>query len=363
MPVAALTSVSAAPRWRRWFRILAPLAVLLAVALLDLFTSRRSVVLGLVIVVPLLAAFLVNVILTVAYGIVSTVTSVLLGFNDHMYNGGDATAGQWIRIAAVVMTSIAAVLFARRRVSHEQHLLQMTHVAEVAQFAILAPIPPRLAGLALAEQYVSAAVDARIGGDLYAAVDTPFGVRLLIGDVRGKGLEAVRLASYLLGAFRERAAERDDLLVLLDDLDRAVARVAEDEDFVTAVVAQVAPDGALTIVNAGHPAPLLLRRGVSVVLRPPVRRPPLGISGECTALTVALQRGDRVLLYTDGLGEARHRVDGTFFPLREFATPALSAGTLEEGLVGVQRAVRDWTGGALTDDVALLAVEVLTIES
>jgi serine phosphatase RsbU (regulator of sigma subunit) len=233
-------------------------------------------------------------------------------------------------------------------------------VAEVAQHAILAPIPPRLAGLALAQQYTSAATDARIGGDLFAAVDTLYGVRLLIGDVRGKGLEAVRLASHLLGAFRERADEGPDLVVLLADLDRAVRRVGEDEDFVTAVIAQVA-GGKLTVVNAGHPAPLLVRRGVVVVLRPPVRCPPLGLAGESAVLSVDLQVGDRLLLYTDGLGEARHRTDGTFFPVSEFAGPALSSGTLEEGLVGVQRALRDWTGGALADDVALLAVEVLEV--
>ncbi|MDX6256576.1 MAG: hypothetical protein QOJ11_2910 [Frankiales bacterium] len=348
---------------RRVIRLLVPLAVIVAVAGLDLSINHRTVVLGLVATAPLLAANLVGVPLTTAYAVLATVTAVVLGFTDDLYDTPDDRSGQVIRITAVVLAGIAGVLAARRRVAREAHLLQLTRVAEVAQHAILAPIPPRLAGLALAEQYTSAAVDARIGGDLYAAVDTPYGVRLLIGDVRGKGLEAVRLASHLLGAFRERADERQDLLVLLADLDRAVRRVAEDEDFVTAAIAQITPDGKLTVVNAGHPAPLLLRHGVAIVLRPPFRCPPLGLSGDCALLTIDLQVGDRLLMYTDGLGEARHRQDRSFFPLQQFATPALSSGTLDEGLVGVQRAVRDWTGGVLTDDVALLAVEVLQRET
>ncbi len=347
--------------WRRILRTLAPLAVIVAVTVLDLTSAKQTVVLGLVATAPLLAANLVGARLTALYAALSLVAAVLLGFSDHLYDTADQRGGQVVRISAVVLAGVVGVLAARRRLSREAHLRQMTRVAEVAQYAVLAPIPPRLAGLALAEQYTSAAVDARIGGDLYAAVDTPFGVRLLIGDVRGKGLDAVRLASTLLGAFRERADEREDLLVLLADLDRAVRRVAEDEDFVTAVVAQVTPDGTLGVVNAGHPAPLLIRAGVATVLRPPVRCPPLGLSGDCETLVVHVEPGDRVLMYTDGLGEARHHSDGTFFPLRRMATPALSSGTLDEGLRGVQESVRDWTGGSLSDDVALLAVEVLTV--
>ncbi|BEP13211.1 PP2C family protein-serine/threonine phosphatase [Acidothermaceae bacterium B102] len=347
--------------WRRSVRVLAPLVVIAAVSILDLANSRQTVVLGLVATAPLLAANLVGMRLTAVYGVLSLVAAVLLGFTDDLYSTSAQRTGQVVRISAVSIAGIIGVLAARRRMRHEAHLQSVTRVAEVAQYAVLAPIPPRLAGLALAEQYTSAAIDARIGGDLYAAVDTPFGVRLLIGDVRGKGLEAVRLASTLLGAFRERADERDDLRVLLHDLDRAVRRVADDEDFVTAVVAQVTPDGTLSLANAGHPAPLLLRAGIATVLRPPSRCPPLGMADECEVLTVELEVGDRLLLYTDGLGEARHRTDGSFFPLRRMATPALSSGSLDEGLRGVQESVRDWTGGALSDDVALLAVEVLEV--
>ena len=60
-----------------------------------------------------------------------------------------------------------------------------------------------------------------------------YGVRMIIGDVRGKGLEAVRLASIVLGSYRHVAYERADLRTIVADLDRAVARSVGDEDFVT----------------------------------------------------------------------------------------------------------------------------------
>ena len=91
-------------------------------------------------------------------------------------------------------------------------------------------------------------------------MDTPYGVRMIIGDVRGKGLDAVRLASIVLGSYRHVAYERADLRAIVADLDRAVARSVGDEDFVTAAVVEER-GGTLTIVNCGHPAPLLLRRG------------------------------------------------------------------------------------------------------
>src|SRR5204863_458858 len=81
-----------------------------------------------------------------------------------------------------------------------------------------------------------------------------------IGDVRGKGLDAVRLASIVLGSYRHVAYERADLRAIVADLDRAVARSVGDEDFVTAALVEER-GGTLTIVNCGHPAPLLLRRG------------------------------------------------------------------------------------------------------
>jgi sigma-B regulation protein RsbU (phosphoserine phosphatase) len=103
-------------------------------------------------------------------------------------------------------------------------------------------------------------------------VETPHGVRLLVGDVRGKGLDAVRLAGVVLGSFRDAAQDRPDLAQVAAALDRSVTRAIGREDFVTAVVVQVAADGSAIVLNCGHPALLLVRAGRATGLDPPSRR-------------------------------------------------------------------------------------------
>ena len=156
---------------------------------------------------------------------------------------------------------------------------------------------------------------------------------MIIGDVRGKGLDAVRLASIVLGSYRHVAYERADLRAIVADLDRAVARSVGDEDFVTAALVEER-GGTLTIVNCGHPAPLLLRRGEVIPLEPPAPAPPLGFMPVARPRVERLEPGDRLLLYTDGLAEARR--DGEFFPTAERAWRLLGHGTVgrRAGLAG-----------------------------
>jgi serine phosphatase RsbU (regulator of sigma subunit) len=201
---------------------------------------------------------------------------------------------------------------------------------------------------------VSASAAADIGGDLYEALDTPFGVRMVIGDVRGKGIDAVRLASLVLGAFRLVAFERPDLGSIVADLDRAVARSVGEEDFVTAAFVEER-GGTLTVVNCGHPAPLLLRRGRVIALEPPRSAPPLGFAPDAPARVEHLEPGDRLLLYTDGLAEARRA--GEFFPTAERAWALLGHGTVEHGLSSLETALAEWVRGQFDDDIALLLLE------
>ena len=98
-------------------------------------------------------------------------------------------------------------------------LAEITRIAEVVQHAILPPVPRRAGNLNLCTAYVSAAREALIGGDLYEIVAVPGAVRLIIGDVRGKGLDAVRLATVVLGEFRAAAVERDDIAALARQMD------------------------------------------------------------------------------------------------------------------------------------------------
>lgn len=133
----------------------------------------------------------------------------------------------------------------------------MRQVAEAAQRVLLRPVPRRAGDLRVALSYTSAAAEARIGGDLYEVVTTPQGVRLLIGDVQGKGLAAVETAAWVLGAFREAAYDEADLGDIGDRLEASLARHLGGEQFVTAIIAEI-HDKEMSLVNFGHPAPLLI---------------------------------------------------------------------------------------------------------
>src|SRR5690349_24022553 len=117
-------------------------------------------------------------------------------------------------------------------------------VAEVAQRAILAPPPPRTGPLLLSARYLSAAVEAQVGGDLYEVVPGESSVRVLVGDVRGKGLSAVRTATVVIGEFRAVAADTDDVVHIAREVDRRIQPYLTDpEDFVTGVFVDIDLDG------------------------------------------------------------------------------------------------------------------------
>jgi len=252
-------------------------------------------------------------------------------------------------IAAPAAVSAAAVLSAAGVVLNrpgrrdragvtpaEQKLASVTSVAEVVQRALLPPLPRRVGPLELEVVYLAAAAEARVGGDLYEVARTPFGIRLVVGDARGKGLEAVESAAGVLGVFREVAHEVYTLAEMARRLDASLARrpaagqadcSSPCEEFVTAVLAEIDPCvGRLTLYNCGHPPPILLspcgqgrqhdRRGRTGLAAPtvtavevPSPAPPLRLLplGDCSAAgrTLPFPAGGALLFYTDGVTEAR----------------------------------------------------------
>src|SRR5205085_3145870 len=137
------------------------------------------------------------------------------------------------RVLVVAVGAGLAVWLAYGRARRETALLQLTQVAEAAQRAILRAIPRRAGPVSLSARYLSASADALIGGDFYDVATTPFGVRAILGDVRGKGLDAVRLATMMLRSFREHAYGRASLVDLAAEMDRSLAAELSAEDFVT----------------------------------------------------------------------------------------------------------------------------------
>jgi serine phosphatase RsbU (regulator of sigma subunit) len=234
-----------------------------------------------------------------------------------------------------------------------ERLAGVTLVAEAAQRAILAPPPPRVGPVALTARYISAAVEARIGGDLYEVVGRESAVRLLVGDVRGKGLAAVRTATVVLGAFRAAAADAGDVGEVAREIDRRLMPYLPDpEDFVTAVLVDIHHDGRFTIASCGHPAPVLLP--VDGGVRPLALDPgvPLGLGAAPRVSEGVLQPRDRLLLFTDGLVEAR-APDGSFVDPAIFLD-ALRTAPMETALDDLLDELRAAAGHTLEDDLALL---------
>lgn len=233
-------------------------------------------------------------------------------------------------------------------------LADVRRVADATQRAILAPVPPRLGPITLAGRYVSATAEALIGGDLYEVVPRDGGVRLLVGDVRGKGLTAIRIATIVLGEFRAAAADIANLSEVARQMDRRLRPYLGDEDFATAVVADVADDGSYSVVSCGHPAPLLIVGGAIGELSV-THSLPLGLGAAPEVASGWLNAGDRLLLYTDGVVEARDPAR-RFVDLPWVVSP-LATGELHYALDDVLERLHDFAGAELGDDVALVAAE------
>ena len=233
-------------------------------------------------------------------------------------------------------------------------LAKVTRVADVVQRAILAPPPSRLGSLLLAARYVSAAAEARVGGDLYEVVRRPDAVRMLIGDVRGKGLAAVRTATIVLGEFRAAAVGITDLAEVAEHVDRRIQSYLGDEDFVTATIAEITDDGTYSLVCCGHPPALLTCDGRLQELEVE-HALPLGLGTTPTVHAGRMAPGDRLLLYTDGITESR-LPDGRFIELARIAKP-ITEGELKASLDVMLMTLRKAVGSEPADDIALLAAE------
>jgi serine phosphatase RsbU (regulator of sigma subunit) len=166
------------------------------------------------------------------------------------------------------------------------------------------------------------------------------------------------VSAQVLATFRERANDDGDLPSLVERLDATVARAAEtDEDFVTAVLVQLTNDGRVTIANAGHPPPILLSRAGPRWLDAEPPCPPLGLGGAGNSLSLTITPCDRLLLYTDGLTEARDPVTRRFYPTEKIIETAGSSESVAAALSRLRQGVVQWSGGMLHDDIALVLLQ------
>ncbi|MFE6865073.1 PP2C family protein-serine/threonine phosphatase [Kitasatospora sp. NPDC057692] len=390
-----------------------PLALIVLITVVDVLTPPQIHLGPLLIVAPALTASFAGARATAAVAVLAIAALTVIG----ILRNGVTTANHETQLGALLAVSALIVGLRVLRDRHERQLAQVRSVSEAAQRVLLRPLPDRIGPLRLASVYLAAEAEAQVGGDLYAASRTASGTRLLVGDVRGKGLSSLGDAALLLGAFRAAAHLHADLPGLVGYLDgsiawdlaqlaeqqRAQARRAQEqsrpplptvlrqgprppppddtgtaadaaadaaddsgESFITALVLDIPDDEAVVrLVDCGHPPPLLLHGGRVTALEPARTAPPLGL-GELAPAAYAVEEfpfrpGDRLLIYTDGVIEARDAAR-RFYPLpdRVAARTADRAAEPPDALLHHLRAdLLGHVGGRLDDDAAMVVVERL----
>ncbi len=202
-----------------------------------------------------------------------------------------------------------------------------------------------------------------VGGDAFDYAVNDGRLQVALFDAMGHGLGATLLATLAVGAYRNARRSRLDLPGTYRAIDRAIADQYGGEHFVTGLLLDLdVHTGALRWVSAGHLPPLLVRHERSV--RVPEARPatPLGLGftpGPPPVHALQLEPGDRLVLYTDGVVEARRM--GQFFSderLADFVVRASASGHAgPEVLRRLINAVLEHQDGTLQDDATVLLLE------
>lgn len=348
---------------RNRFLVMVPIILIIVISVIDV-NSPTDVHLGpLLVIAPALAPSFAGPWTAAAIGALAVVAQVVIA----VFHGGLTTSNHLAQISSLTVLSALIVVFSIVRQRRSRQLARAQSAAEAAQRALLRPLPERIGSLQIATMYMAAEDEAQVGGDVYTATRTGAGTRFLIGDVRGKGLDAVGEAALLLSAFRLVAGGHPDLPDLARVLDRHVQQYLVDfagtgdeigEHFITALLADIPDDEPVVrFTNCGHPPPLLLRDG-RVTLLDGEAAPPLGVQalayGAPVDAAVPFDGNDMLVLYTDGVTEARDS-DGVFYPLAERAA-RWACCTPEALITHLRRDLLTHAGGRLDDDAAILAV-------
>jgi serine phosphatase RsbU (regulator of sigma subunit) len=242
---------------------------------------------------------------------------------------------------------------------------EQAHTADLLQASLLPQALPEIEQIGFGAAYRAARERLRIGGDFYDVFAGPDGHwTFLLGDVCGKGVEAavhtgqVRQTAHALRLLEDRPWK------LLELLNQAVFSRARPQ-LATLVIGSVKPEPkgvlAVRLASGGHPAPLVVR-GDGRVEEVGVRGLAIGVIPDATygEVAVRLEPGDSLVIYSDGVTEARGGPSGSEFygPSRLVDTLAGYAGAPAAALAQrIEQTVGDWLGGREHDDIAVLIIQ------
>ncbi len=285
---------------------------------------------------------------------------------------GSLSSGQWVNgLRLLIALPIAMTfIFGRRFIEDAGRIEERAHLERRAEEVLsqeeLAPrqwaarlAPQELPGFEGFE--VGRAYEAGTGlmaGDFYDVCATgPGRMAAVIGDVTGHGIEASITAFQVKYLLRIFLRQYRDPAQALEELNSQMAAQTASEEFVSlCIVVFDRAAGTLRYASAGHPPAWLWHDGEVRPLRSTGPLLTLSPAASYSSREVALDMGDLLLLYTDGLAEARAG-EALFGEERIAATvrrdPGMSADVLCKSLLG---AARDFATAPLTDDVAILAI-------
>ncbi|MFE9453711.1 PP2C family protein-serine/threonine phosphatase [Streptomyces sp. NPDC006739] len=341
--------------------LLLPVAFIVVITVVDLRTPENVHLGPALVIAPALTLSFAGPRTTAFVGALAVAAQVVIA----VFHGGLGSTNHLVQIVALTVLSVLLVVYGTVRERRRAQLAQVRTVAEAAQHVLMWPLPEQIGPLRIASLYLAAEDEAQIGGDLYATTRTDDAVRVLIGDVRGKGLSAIGEAALLLGAFRESAHRHTTLPGLAGTLEQSVNRYTADfeppeevgERFATALLVEIPDRDPVTrMTSCGHPPPLLLSPGHAVSVPSLHPSPPLGVyeRAEYTLDVFSFEPGDTLLLYTDGVVEARD-ARGRFYPLTE-RVARWTDDSPEALMHHIRRDLLAHAGGRLDDDAALIAL-------
>ncbi|MFE2093416.1 PP2C family protein-serine/threonine phosphatase [Streptomyces sp. NPDC059460] len=330
------------------------------IVFLDVRTGEDLRVVPLLVVVPAL----VSVFGTVRQTGYTAAWIMAVVVTSRLVSGGTF----WDVAVSVGFTVLACVLGVGScllRIRHATEIARLRSAAVALQRQILRPLPVVTDQVVTHGVYAPIEEDRLVGGDIYEVVESPYGTRVIIGDVQGKGIAAIGAGFAALGAFREAAIREPTLTGVVDALEDAVARhntfsaqTGEVERFVTALVLGFEGEDRVEVVNCGHLPPHLLHDGGAAAVPLRLTSVPLGmveLSSEARgAEQFDFPAGATLLAFTDGVTEARD-ASGAFYPLDTRLGRWAGYGP-GEVLDALHADLEAFSGGVRRDDIAMLAL-------
>ncbi len=358
-PDASIAAVSQG-RIGNWALVGGLTLLTLLVVLLDVRTGNDLRVVPLLVVVPALASVYCSLRQTIWVAV--WITTVVVGFRA----GADGTFWDFVfGIGFAVLACALGVAACAARIRHATEMARLRSAAVTLQRQILRPLPVVTDHVFAYGLYEPIEEDRFVGGDIYEVVESPYGTRVIIGDVQGKGLAAIGAGFAAIAAFREAAIREPTLTGVVQVLEDAVVRhnefsaqTGEAERFVTALVLGFDEGGQVEAVNCGHLPPRLLHDGRTSAVTLHRTSVPLGLAALSrearTAESFDFPRGATLLVVTDGVTEARDAT-GAFYPLDERVAAWAGHGP-RELLDALHGDLEEFSGGIRRDDVAALAL-------